>query len=105
MPHWFALDEHRQFFAFAWKCRPRTGVRKGETGEHRLFAFLTTAANDIVRPIHAKAMPVLLTAAEEWETWLTGSIDEAIALQRSLPNEVLRIIATSAKSDKAPIGA
>jgi putative SOS response-associated peptidase YedK len=33
-----------------------TGERKGETGEHQLFAFLTTLSNDIVRPIHAKAI-------------------------------------------------
>ena len=36
----------------------------GETGDHRLFAFLTTESNDVVRPIHAKAMPVLLTTEE-----------------------------------------
>jgi hypothetical protein len=42
-----------------------TGERKGETGEHRLFAFLTTESNDVVRPVHAKAMPVLLTASAE----------------------------------------
>jgi hypothetical protein len=35
-----------------------------------------------LRPIHAKAMPVLLTTAEEWDTCLTGPVDEAAALQR-----------------------
>ena len=30
-------------------------------GEHRLFSFLTCEANDVVRPIHSKAMPVILT--------------------------------------------
>jgi putative SOS response-associated peptidase YedK len=52
--NWFALDESR--FAGIW--RPWTGERKGEAVEHRLFAFLTTEANDVVRPIHAKAMQV-----------------------------------------------
>jgi hypothetical protein len=32
-----------------------TGDRKGERREHRLFSFLTTEANDVVRRIHAKA--------------------------------------------------
>jgi putative SOS response-associated peptidase YedK len=47
-------------FAFAGIWRLWTGERKGETSEHTLFAFLTTASNDVARPIHAKAMPVLL---------------------------------------------
>jgi putative SOS response-associated peptidase YedK len=60
IPHWFALGPDRPLFCFAGIWRPWTGSRKGEDGEHRLFAFLTTAANDVVRPIHAKAMPVIL---------------------------------------------
>jgi putative SOS response-associated peptidase YedK len=101
--HWFALDESRPLlFAFAGIWRLWTGERKAETGEYRLFAFLTTAANDVVRPIHAKAMPVLLTTVEEWDAWLTGSVDEAMALQKPLPNEFLRIVASGEKSDPAP---
>ena len=38
--HWFALDESRPLFAFAGIWRLWTGERKGETGEHQLFAFL-----------------------------------------------------------------
>jgi hypothetical protein len=44
--HWFALDESRPPFAFAGIWRPWTGERKGETGEHHLFAFLTAESND-----------------------------------------------------------
>jgi hypothetical protein len=62
--HWFALVENCPLFAFAGIWRPWTGERKGEAGEHQLFAFLTTESNDIVRPIPAKAMPVLLTASQ-----------------------------------------
>jgi putative SOS response-associated peptidase YedK len=101
--HWFALDESRPLFAFAGIWRLWTGERKGETGEHQLFAFLTTLSNDIVRPIHAKAMPVLLTKSEDWDMWLSGSIAEAIALQRPLPNELLQIVATGEKADLAPV--
>lgn len=49
-------DAHSLVFTGIWRLW--TGERKGETGEHRLFAFLATSANDVVRPIHAKAMPV-----------------------------------------------
>jgi hypothetical protein len=38
--HWFALDDSRPLFAFAGIWRLWTGERKGETGEHQLFAFL-----------------------------------------------------------------
>jgi putative SOS response-associated peptidase YedK len=45
-------------------------------------------------------MPVLLTTDDEWNTWLDGSLEQAITLQRPLPNELLRIVATGEKSDQ-----
>jgi putative SOS response-associated peptidase YedK len=87
--------------AFAGIWRLWNGERKSVTAEHRLLAFLMTDSNDVVRPIHAKAMPVLLTTAEEWDAWLTAPVDEAIALQRPLSNEALRIVASGEKSDRA----
>jgi putative SOS response-associated peptidase YedK len=48
-------------------------------------------------------MPVLLTTQEDWDMWLGGSIDEATALQRPLPNEKLRIVASGEKNDRAPV--
>jgi putative SOS response-associated peptidase YedK len=56
----------------------------------------------MVRPIHAKAMPVLLTAEHEWDAWLMGSIEDAIALQKPLANDLLRIVAKGAKDDPVP---
>ena len=32
---------------------------------HLVYGFLTTEANAVVKPIHAKAMPVILTTDEE----------------------------------------
>jgi putative SOS response-associated peptidase YedK len=101
--HWFALDEGRPLFAFAGIWRLWTGGRRGESGEHRLFSFLTTESNDVVRPIHGKAMPVIMTAEHEWNTWLEGSVDDAIALQRPLSNEKLPIVARGEKNDQAPL--
>jgi putative SOS response-associated peptidase YedK len=69
VPHWFALGADRPVFAFAGIWRPWTGTRKGDTGEHLLFAFLTTAPNDVVKPVHSKAMPVILTG-DECDAWL-----------------------------------
>jgi len=57
----------------------------------------------VVRQIHAKSMPVLLTTEHEWDTWFTGSVDEATVLQRPLPKDALRVVATGEKSDHAPV--
>jgi hypothetical protein len=49
-------------------------VRKMKEGEVTadLFGFLTTAPNNVVRAIHPKAMPVVLTAEDEVEQWLSA---------------------------------
>ena len=98
--HWFALDESRPLFFFAGIWRPWTGDRKGESGEHLLYSFLTCESNDVVRPIHEKAMPVILTSEGDRETWLTAAVEEAFKLQRSLPKEALRVVATGEKEDE-----
>jgi putative SOS response-associated peptidase YedK len=102
VPHWFALGEERPLFAFAGIWRAWTGERKKETGEHMLFSILTCAPNDVVRPIHAKAMPVLLTTLDEFEIWLSAPVEQALALQRPLPDALLRVIATGARTDGEP---
>lgn len=85
--HWFSLADggSQPAFAFAGIWRPWTRTRKGETGEQRLFSFLTCEPNELVRPIHAKAMPVILADEDAWDAWLTGSIEEALELQRPCP--------------------
>jgi putative SOS response-associated peptidase YedK len=97
--HWFALDESMPLIAFAGIWRLWTGKRKRATGRHELFSFLTTEASEVVCPVHAKAMPVLLTAAGDWDAWLAGPVDEARALQRPLPDAMLRIVAAGDKTD------
>ena len=104
VPHWFARGNARPLFAFAGIWRPWTGERKKELVEHRLFAFLTCEPNDIVRPIHAKAMPVILTTHAEFETWLSATTEEALALQRPLASEDLMVVATGKRSDGDPRG-
>ena len=74
----------------------RTGI---ETTD--LFGFLTCEPNDVVGSIHMKAMPVILTGADEIELWLTAPKEEAIKLQRPLPDGVLEIVAVGQKQDRA----
>lgn len=101
IPHWFALGPDRPVFAFAGIWRPWTGERKKEVGEHLLFSFLTAEANDIVRPVHAKAMPVILADETAWDAWLDGDVETALKLQQPLPADRLAVVATGQKQDAA----
>jgi putative SOS response-associated peptidase YedK len=96
--HWIALEDSRPLFAFAGIWRPWTGERRKEAGEHLLFAFLTTEANEVVAPIHAKAMPVILTGAA-CDAWLEGDTPTALALQRPLAAHELTIVAKGKRED------
>jgi putative SOS response-associated peptidase YedK len=104
VPHWFALGPERPLFAFAGIWRRWTGERRKEAGEHLLYGFLTTQPNPVVLPIHAKAMPVMLTTPEEWDAWLNAPPDEALALQKPLAPERLHIVAQGETEDP-PSGA
>jgi putative SOS response-associated peptidase YedK len=58
-----------------------------------LFAFLTTEPNAEVKAIHPKAMPVILTTPAEIEPWPTAPTNDALALQRPLPDGSVRVVA------------
>jgi putative SOS response-associated peptidase YedK len=66
-----------------------------------IFAFLTTEPNAEVGAIHPKAMPVILTTPDEVETWMTAPPDDALKLQRPLPDGSLRIVARGVREDAA----
>jgi putative SOS response-associated peptidase YedK len=101
VPVWFALGDDRPLAAFAGIWTNWTSVRKAKEGEVTcdLFAFLTTEPNAEIARIHPKAMPVILTAEDEFETWLRAPAAEALALQRPLPSGALRIVGRGARRD------
>lgn len=52
-----------------------------DIGHHTVYSFLTTDPTEVVKPIHDKATPLILTTEEEIETWLTAPPEEALKLQ------------------------
>jgi len=96
--HWFALGDDRPLFCFAGIRRPWSGVRGKEDGTHLLFAILTTEANALTKPIHAEAMPVMLTG-DAIDTWLEAPVEEAVKLAKPFPPERMKIVLSGPRED------
>jgi len=94
---WFAPSDRGMLF-FAGICGEWWGdygtKKEPNEGHHRLFSFLTTEANDRVRPVHAKAMPVILAnqfACKEWLNAPASAVEDIQA--RTLATDALEIVA------------
>lgn len=90
---WFEMGNGLvAMFAGIW--RPWEGTRGPKkapvVGQHLLFAFATCEPNEVVAPIHQKAMPVILSTDDECEAWLTAPAAELPKLQRPLPAAQMR---------------
>jgi len=94
--HWFAIDGDDTRLVFAlpgvW-TRYKAPLREnGETVEQEVFAFMTTEPNELTAGINHERMPVLLSDTTDFETWLSGSPEEAFKLARSYAADQMRIV-------------
>ena len=91
---WFARkDGGPMYFAGLWRDweGDRGPKSKPVAGPHRLFAFLTCEPNGVVKPIHPKAMPVVLSS-DEAMTWLSAAPADALTLQKPAADEELALL-------------
>lgn len=92
---WFALkgDAPRPPFAMAglWQPTPPALAASLDAPIGLSHTVVTTTANDIVRPVHPKRMVVILDPSD-FETWLNGSAEDALALLRPYPSERMEIV-------------
>lgn len=98
---WFRrVDGQPFFFAGIWReWEGDRGTKKApNVGRHKLYSFLTTEPNGVVRPIHEKAMPVMLTSQADVDRWLEGTTEEALELQRPAPDEAVEVVPEETKA-------
>ena len=79
---WFQVTD-QPLFAVA-------GFWQHLAGDKRGFTMVTCDANELVAPIHPKAMITILHEAD-WDRWLTGSYEDVVALQRPYPADRMTV--------------
>lgn len=98
---WFRGSEEGSILFFAGIWRHWQGLRGGVEGNWLLYSILTTEPNSLVAGYYPKAMPVVLSSAQQVETWLDAPMEEALSLQQPAAEDLL-VIAENTDPDEGP---
>ena len=79
---WFAVTDQPMFAVGGFWQRTVNG---------RGFTTVTCEANELVAPVHPKAMITILEPGD-YDTWLRGSYEEVVALQRPYPASAMTVL-------------
>jgi putative SOS response-associated peptidase YedK len=60
---------------------------------------MTTEPNELTASINHERMPVLLSDPADFETWLSGSTEEAFKLARSYAADQMRIVQSGSERE------
>jgi putative SOS response-associated peptidase YedK len=94
--YWFALngDHERPLFAFPgiWQRWKGPVKKDGPNVEIDTYAFMTSEPNALTCAINHERMPVLLSGEDQFETWLSGPVEEAFALARSFDPGAMQVV-------------
>ena len=78
---WFSVTDQAEFaVAGFWQ----------HTAKGPGFTMVTCDPNELVAPIHPKAMITILHA-DDWDRWLTGNYEDVVALQRPYPTAAMTV--------------
>lgn len=93
---WFALkgEDERPLFSFAGLWRTWNGPIKkdGPNVEIDVYSFMTTEPNELTSAVNHDRSPVVLGTDDARDTWLNGSLDEALTLVQPYPAEAMRMV-------------
>ncbi len=73
--------------------------KNGDNVVQEVFAFMTTEPNELTASINRERMPVLMSDPHDFETWLSGSTEEAFKLARSYAAEQMRIVQSGSERE------
>jgi putative SOS response-associated peptidase YedK len=92
---WFGRDESKPVMYFAGiHVSGWSSVRKVKDGltTDDLYGFLTTDPNEVAKPVHEKAMPVLLLSDAETKVWMNTPWEKVHHLARPAPDDGIKIL-------------
>jgi putative SOS response-associated peptidase YedK len=59
-----------------------------------VYAFMTTTPNALVGTVNHERMPVMLTRPEDFDRWMHGTPEAAMALAQEYPADQMQIVQT-----------